>query len=96
MASESLTNYDGVEYIFDIFFFHEFKGRGGYNIMCNIDFEGNQKTFRCYTTDTEFIDNINKLKAEDESLETIQEAYKENFFEEFKELILEFCESEKN
>jgi len=92
MIKQSITNYDGVEYEFTVIYSLEYKGRGGYDILCKADFGSVQKTFREYTTDTEFVDFVNKLNAENESFEAIQDAYHRKFFEKFKEEILNFCE----
>lgn len=91
MIKQSITNYDGIEYEVTLFYSYEPKGRGGYNIICKFDFEGVGDTSKVHTTDTEFIDELNRLK-ENETLDVIQEAYHRKFFEEFKDDIENFCD----
>jgi hypothetical protein len=76
----------------DIYFEQEFKGRGGWNINCEVCFMGAKKTFRRYITDSGFIDEISRMKSDNSSHEEIQNAYKEKVFDSLEESILEWCE----
>ena len=91
MIKQSIPNCYDSEYEVTLYYSYESKGRGGFNIICKFDFGGVGDTLKVYTTDTHFIDELNRLK-EDESFEAIQETYHKKFFEEFKEQIENFCD----
>lgn len=88
----TIENYNGEEFEITTYFSQEFRGRGGWNINCEVSFKGNEKTFRHYTTDSIFIDEISDMKADNASWEEIQNAYKEKVFDSIEEDILEWCE----
>lgn len=82
----------GEQFEIETYFAHEFQGRGGWNVICEVSFKGEKKTFRHYTTDSMFIDQISDMKADDASWDEIQNAYKEKAFDSIEENILEWCE----
>lgn len=88
----TIENHKGEQFEIETYFAQEFKGRGGWNITCNVSFNGENKTFKHYTTDSAFIDQISDMRADDASWDEIQEAYKYKSFDEMKESILEWCE----
>ena len=88
----TIENYKGKQFEIETYFAQEFKGRGGWNINCEVSFKGEKKTFRHYTTDSMFIDQISDMKADDASWDEIQNAYKEKSFDSLEESILEWCE----
>lgn len=88
----TIENYKGEQFEIENHFSQEFKGRGGWNINCEVSFKGEKKKFRHYTTDSMFIDGISDMKADDASSEEIQNAYKEKAFYSMEESILEWCE----
>jgi len=87
-----LSNYQGQEFNVNLYFSHEFQGRGGWSINCEVSFKCYKKEFRHYTTDSEFIDQISDMKSDDISFKEIQNKYKEKFFDDLKEIIIEWCE----
>jgi hypothetical protein len=90
-----IENYKGKQFEVETYFAQEFKGRGGWNINCEVSYMGKKKTFRHYTTDSMFIDEISDMKADDASWDEIQKAYSEKVFDDLKEIILEWCEDLK-
>lgn len=80
------------EYEVDLYFSHEFKGRGGWDIKCEVAFNSHKDTFRVYTTDSQFIDHLSDMKADNVSFEEIQNTYFERFFPSIEEKISEWCE----
>jgi hypothetical protein len=87
---ETLT--EGKIYDNQVHFSSQFKGRGGWNISCEVYFKGQKKKFNHYTTDSNFIDLISDMRAEDASHEEIQQAYFDRFMEYFNDQIIEWCE----
>lgn len=77
----------------NLHFAQEFKGRGGWNIKCDVSYNDEKTTFTTYTTNTRFIDSISGMRADDASWEGIQQAYSDEFLSEFKERIIEWCEN---
>jgi hypothetical protein len=92
----TIENYKGEQFKIETYFTHEFKGRGGWNINCEASFKGEKKTFRHYTNDSMFIDQISAMKAENDSWDEIQEAYKIFALDALSESILEWCEEIKD
>ena len=88
----TIENYNGEQFEMETYFTQQFKGKGGWNINCEVTFKGEKKTFRYYTTDSMFIDQISEMKADDASWEEIQNAYKEKVLYRIEESILEWCE----
>lgn len=88
----TIENYRGEQFEVEIYFNQEYKGRGGWNINCEVSFNGEKKTFRHYTTDSMFIDYISEMKAGDASWDEIQNAYKEKVFYHIEDSIIEWCE----
>jgi hypothetical protein len=88
----TIENYKGEQFEIETYFGHEFKGRGGWNISCDVSFKGERKTFSHYTTDSMFIDQISDMKGNDASFDEIQNAYKEEAFYRLEESILEWVE----
>ena len=94
----TIENYRGEKFEVETYFNQEFKGRGGWNINCEVYFKGEKKTFRYYTTDSMFIDQISEMKADYASWDDIQNAYIEKVFYRIEDSIFEWCEeiNEKN
>lgn len=67
---------------FDLYFSHEFKGRGGWHILTEATTGRDKKTFKQYTTDSQFIDKLSDMKSDAATFEEIQKAYFERFFDE--------------
>ena len=91
----TLTNYEGQEFDLNLYFSHTFKGRGGWNINLEASYNGEKFKSYTYTTDSMFIDKIQRMKsmAENASFEGIQETYSDMFLDNFKEQLIEWCES---
>jgi hypothetical protein len=87
-----IENYRGEQFEIETYFSQEFKGRGGWNINCEVSFKGEKKTFSYYTTDSMFIDQITDMTADGASWGEIQNAYMEKSFDSMEECILEWCE----
>ena len=92
----TIENYKGELFEIETYFAQEFKGLGGWNINAEVSFNGKKKTFRYYTTDSIFIDQISEMKADNASWHEIQNAYKEKTFDSLEESILEWCEETFN
>lgn len=75
-----------------IYFSKEFKGRGGWNIICETSFKRETKNFRHYTTDSSFIDSLSDMKTENASFKEIQNAYYEHSFYNMQEEVAEWIE----
>jgi len=95
MENITLSNFKGETFTASVYFSNEFKGRGGWNIICEVSANGQKKSFKEFTTNSGFIDALGDLRAENSSWETIQEFYYDNFFEGFEEIILEWLEGIK-
>lgn len=89
---KTIKNYKGNQFEIETYFYQEFRGRGGWDIKCEVTFKNEKKTFRHYTTDTTFIDKISDMKADDAFWDEIQDAYSEKTFDSLEEIILEWCE----
>lgn len=91
----TLTNYEGQEFDLNLYFSHTFKGRGGWDINCEASYNGEKLKIRAYTTDSMFIDKVQGMKSMEEnaSFEEIQETYSDKFLDNFKERLIEWCES---
>ena len=44
----------------------KFKGRGGWNLIAHVDYEGQTSTHTTYTTDSSFIDSLSDIDTYDE------------------------------
>lgn len=89
----TIENYKEEQFEIETYFTQEFKGRGGWNINCEVSFNGNKKTFSRYITDSRFIDKISEMKADNATWDEIQSAYKDRAFDgPMQESILEWCE----
>jgi hypothetical protein len=88
----TLQNSNGQQFNVQLYFSQEFKGRGGWNILCEVTFKEERKTFKIYTTNTHFIDQISEMKADDCTWNEIQNAYKLEAFDELKEEVIEWLE----
>jgi len=88
----TIENYRGEQFEVETYFNQEYRGRGGWNINCEVSFRGEKKTFRHYTTDSMFTDQISDMKANDASWDEIQNDYKEKVFYRIEESIIEWCE----
>jgi hypothetical protein len=84
----TITNYKGDEIEIVLYFAHEFKGRGGWNIKCEVLYDGNRKTFSHYTTDSMFVDHISDMKEDEATYDEIQDAYYDKFYDYFHERII--------
>lgn len=69
--------------VLNLYFSNTFKGRGGWNI--NLEVNGGKFKIHIYTTSSHFIDGLSRLRAEDESWDTIQNYYGENFLHLFED-----------
>jgi len=88
----TIENYRGEQFEVELYFTQEFKGRGGWNINCEVTFKSDKKIFRRYTTDTIFIDSISDMKSDDASYDEIQDAYYEKSFSSVEESVIDWCE----
>lgn len=88
----TIENYKGVAFDIETYYTHSFKGRGGWDINCEVSFMGHKKTFREFTTDATFIDQISDMKSNDASWDDIQEKYADQYSDQRKEEIAEWCE----
>lgn len=88
----TIENHKGEQFEIVIYFSQEFKGRGGWNINCQVCFKDEKKTFSYYTTNSTFIDEISNMKENGASWDEIQNAYEEEVFYYLEESILEWCE----
>lgn len=86
-----IKHFKGDIFEIDAYFTQEFQGRGGWKIYCHVEFMGKKQKFSHYTTSASFIDEIDELKANDASNDTIQQAYKNHSFDKMDEIILEWC-----
>jgi hypothetical protein len=88
----TIENYKGQQFEFETYFSHSFKGKGGWNVDCEVTYKNKKKTFVSFTTNSEFIDSIKELKTDNASWEAIQNVYAERFLSDMEERILEFVE----
>lgn len=92
----TIENYNGEKFeLNDLHFRHSHRGYGQWHILCELYFEGQKRTFREHTTDSQFIDSISDMKADDATHEEIQQAYFNAYFDNIKEIILEWVEEVK-
>ena len=89
---KTIETYTGAKFDVHLYFSNEFKGHGGWNILCEVDFNNEKKVFKAYTTSSNFIDLLNEMKADDRSYEEIRELYFSTYFDELKEIVLEWCQ----
>lgn len=92
---QTLSNSNGQTFDVNLYFSHTFKGRGGWDINCEASYKGEKLKIHVYTTDSMFIDKIQGMKSMEEnaSFEEIQETYSDKFLDNFKERLIEWCES---
>lgn len=88
----TIENHRGEQFEVETYFNQEYRGRGGWNINCEVSFRGEKKTFHHYTTDSMFTDQISDMKANDASWDEIQNDFKEKVFYRIEESIIEWCE----
>ena len=89
----TFNHYTGENFTIEINFYHEFQGRGGWKIFCDVVYNGRKQKFSHYTTSASFIDEINDLKADDAPYSTIQEAYHNFTMPHLSDIIGEWCVS---
>lgn len=90
----TIENHEGEQFEIETYFSQEFKGRGSWNINCEVSFKGQKKTFSLQTTDSIFIDKISDIKADNVfSWDEIQNDYKEKALDMLEESIIEWCEA---
>ena len=87
-----IENYKREEFEIELDFNHSFKGRGSWNIECTVTYNRAEKTFNHHMTSAPFIDEISDMKADDATFEEIQNRYFEAYFDNFKEMIIEWIE----
>ena len=87
-----IENYNREEFEIELDFNHSFKGRGSWNIECIVNYNGAQRTFKHHMTNASFIDEITDMKADGAIFEEIQNRYFEAYFDDFKEIVLEWVE----
>ena len=92
---QTLSNSNGQTFDVNLYFSHTFKGRGGWDINCEASYKGEKLKIHAYTTDSMFIDKVQGMKSMEEnaSFEEIQETYSDKFLDNFKERLIEWCES---
>lgn len=89
---KTIQNYKGQIFTFETYYSHTKAGYGQWNINCEVSFMGEKKVFHHYITESEFIDQISDMKADDAYYEDIQNAYSEKAFDSLKETILDWVE----
>lgn len=87
-----IENYNREEFEIEVYFNHSFKGRGSWNIECTVIYEGEERTFKHHMTSASFIDEITNMRRDDATHEEIQNRYFEAYFDDFKEIVLEWVE----
>lgn len=95
----TLTNHEGLQFEVDLYFPNpEFQGRGGWNLLCRVTYAGEERTFRRYMTQSEWIDNFNDLRKDSEvSYDDLQKYLREGTIGEIgqytplEEAILQWC-----
>ena len=87
-----LANFKGEEFEVQLDFSEVFKGRGGWDICCQVTYSKEDRVFKRYITDSMFIDEISDMKGEDNSYENIQLKYKDKVFDSMEEVVIEWCE----
>jgi hypothetical protein len=83
-----IENYNREQFEVELYFTNKFQGRGGWDVVLEIEYKNNKKTIKTYTTDADFIDDLR----EDVSFEEKQNMYFDKFFTDFDEIILEWIE----
>lgn len=68
----TIQNYNGEHFEIETYFYQIFKGRGAWNINCEVSYKGHKKMFHAYTTDSIFVDKISDMKADGASWDEIQ------------------------
>ena len=92
METTTRENYLGDSFQIETFFSNEFTGRGHWKINCEVIFNGNKKIFTTSTNDSQFIDKLSDMIADNKSGDEFQEFYNERFFDNLEESIIEWCE----
>lgn len=92
----TVTTKSGKQYEIDLYFSNVFKGRGGWNINLKANWQGEKYESHIYTTNTRFIDELSDRKAEDESWDTIQQFYADEFLHLFETDLSQWCEELEN
>lgn len=91
----TIENYNREEFEIEVYFKHSFKGRGSWDIGCTVTYKGQERMFKHHITNAPFIDEVNDMKADNATYEEIQKRYFEAYFDDFKEIILEWVEDIK-
>ena len=86
------TNYYGENFEIELYFSHQIAGYGHWHILCEVTYEGEKKTFKHLTTNSEFIDSLNEARSNDATWEKIQKVYFDKAFDDLEEIIREWCE----
>jgi len=91
----TVTTQSGREVEVALYFTKEFKGRGGWNIICEATIgkgngyvNGFTKKLSFYTTDSEFIDSL----SDDLNYDEKQDTYKDHSFYALEEQVQEWAE----
>lgn len=88
----TITTESGKQYEIDLYFSNTFKGRGGWNINLEANYKREKFKTNIYTTNSQFLDELSRLKAEDESWDTIQQFYADEFLHLFETDLSQWCE----
>jgi hypothetical protein len=91
----TLENYKREQFEVELHFGTERAGYGQWNINCEVTFMGKSKSFKEHTTDSEFVDELSQLRADNASYEAIQQLQHDKAFDSLSEAILEWCEDVK-
>ena len=90
MKTQTIEIYNGEKLETFLYFAHEFKGRGGWNITCEVSYKKEKKNFRHYTTDSMFIDSLSDMKANGASFDDFQNAYYNHSFHNMEADVIEW------
>lgn len=90
---KTISNHFGQSYDFDVHYSHSNCGYGQFHINCEVSYLKERKTFKYYTNDSEFIDQISDMKADGISHEDIQEKYDEKAYNILQDSIHDWCEA---
>ena len=87
-----IENYNREEIEIKVYFSRRFKGFGSWNIECTAIYEGEHRTFKHHMTNAPFIDEIDDMIFDGATHEEVQNRYFEAYFDDFKEIVLEWIE----
>lgn len=83
MKTKEITLSNGNKTDVFVHFSNKFKGKGGWLILCEVDYKRKEsKVFSTYTADSTFIDALSELRGSDPTEDEIQQAYIDRFWDE--------------